>query len=186
MKGAKAIRPLWLNRCAGFLALLLLSLLPAHAEPPIRFSGELGGLVTDVAGKPQPGAIVLLFNKQDRLLQRSATDSLRNLRFRRSVARPVFRSRVPFQFRAGHQGSHPDQAGDAQPSRRQSFARVQFGTARFHHARLRQLDERQLEVGAARRQFDAADPSFSPGPAARPSSGSLPRVPRSFQTLVAW
>ena len=37
--------------------------------------------MTDVAGKPQPGAIVLLFNKQDRLLQRSATDSLGTFAF---------------------------------------------------------------------------------------------------------
>lgn len=44
------------------------------AEPPIRFSGVLSGLVTDTTGKPQPGALVFLFNKQDRLLQRSATD----------------------------------------------------------------------------------------------------------------
>jgi len=80
MKGAKAIRPLWLNRCAGSLALVM-CLVPAHAAPPIRFSGELGGLVTDVGGKPQPGAVVLLFNKQDRLLQRSATDSLGTFAF---------------------------------------------------------------------------------------------------------
>jgi hypothetical protein len=31
-------------------------------------------MVTDVGGKPQPGAVVLLFNRQDRLLQQSATD----------------------------------------------------------------------------------------------------------------
>jgi hypothetical protein len=97
MRGAKAIRPLWpilgsareVVRTAGALTLpalsllvvLLLHTLPAHASPPIRFSGELGGLVTDVAGKPEPGAIVLLFNKQDRLLQRSATDSLGTFAF---------------------------------------------------------------------------------------------------------
>jgi hypothetical protein len=91
MIGAKAIRPLWLilgsartgARAVGSLTLpvLLLSFLPAHAAPPVRFSGELGGLVTDVAGKPQPGAVVLLFNKQDRLLQRSATDSLGTFAF---------------------------------------------------------------------------------------------------------
>ena len=38
-------------------------------------------MVTDNAGKPQPGAIVLLFNKQDRLLQRSATDPLGSFAF---------------------------------------------------------------------------------------------------------
>ena len=76
--------------CAGPPALLLsVSLLSmtsfgvteAQAAPPIRFSGELGGLVTDVAGKPQPGAVVLLFNKQDRLLQRSSTDALGSFAF---------------------------------------------------------------------------------------------------------
>jgi len=46
----------------------------ASAASAIQFSGELTGMVTDSAGKPQPGAIVLLFNKQDRLLQRSSTD----------------------------------------------------------------------------------------------------------------
>jgi len=58
------------------LALSLLLVVPAHAAPPIRFSGELGGLVTDVAGRPQPGALVLLLNKEERVLQRVATDTL--------------------------------------------------------------------------------------------------------------
>ena len=84
MRDAKAKRPLWRARYVGSLAIPLLSLLnlpSAHAGSPIRFSGELGGLVTDVAGKPQPGAAVLLFNRQDRLLQRSATDSLGTFAF---------------------------------------------------------------------------------------------------------
>ena len=63
------------------LAGLLLQDPSASAAPPIRFSGELGGLVTDVAGRPQTGAAVLLFNRQDRLLQRSATDSLGTFAF---------------------------------------------------------------------------------------------------------
>src|ERR1700678_1090776 len=99
MKGAKAIRPLWLVRhmacvavhavdspalsllCASLLTILPLNTPLARAANPIRFSGELGGLVTDVTGKPQPGAVVLLFNKQDLLLQRSATDSLGTFAF---------------------------------------------------------------------------------------------------------
>ncbi len=89
MQSAKAIRPLGFVRCTRGPALLLsLSLLcaaldvnQAHAAPPIRFSGELGGLVTDVAGKPQSGAVVLLFNKEDRLLIKSATDSLGTFAF---------------------------------------------------------------------------------------------------------
>ena len=87
MKGAKAIRPLWLVPPA--LPLLYASLLAvfspnlplARADGPIRFSGELGGLVTDVAGKPQAGAVVLLLNKQDLLLQKSATDALGTFAF---------------------------------------------------------------------------------------------------------
>src|SRR5580698_6809877 len=90
MRGAKAIRaahsaapaagslPLL---CVSLLAVFLLSVSSAQAAPPVRFSGELGGLVTDVAGKPQPGAVVLLFNRQDRLLQRSATDALGSFAF---------------------------------------------------------------------------------------------------------
>jgi Carboxypeptidase regulatory-like domain len=89
MQNAKAIRPLGFVRCTGAPGLLLSLFLlypallvdPAFAAPPIRFSGELGGLVTDVAGRPQPGAVVLLFNKEDRLLIKSATDSLGTFAF---------------------------------------------------------------------------------------------------------
>src|ERR1700678_4831349 len=78
MTGAQAVRKLWLVLA---VSLLLPGMNQAHAATPIRFSGELGGLVTDVAGKPQPGAVVLLFNKQDLLLERSATDSLGTFAF---------------------------------------------------------------------------------------------------------
>ncbi len=65
-------------------ALLLVSLIavsPARAASPVRISGELDGLVTDVAGKPQPGAMVVLLNQQDRFLQRAATDALGSFSF---------------------------------------------------------------------------------------------------------
>jgi len=58
-------------------ALVAVALIPAsslHAAVPVRFAGELSGLVTDSAGKPQAGALVLLFNRQNRMLQRVATD----------------------------------------------------------------------------------------------------------------
>ena len=51
------------------------------AATPIRFAGALGGIVTDTGGKPQPGAIVLLLNRQDRILQRINTDSLGTFAF---------------------------------------------------------------------------------------------------------
>src|SRR5580658_6118044 len=63
------------------LLLSLIPAIPAFAASPIRLSGQLDGLVKDVAGKPQPGAIVILLNRQDRLLQRSATDALGNFSF---------------------------------------------------------------------------------------------------------
>ncbi|MGA2716040.1 MAG: carboxypeptidase-like regulatory domain-containing protein [Bryobacteraceae bacterium] len=53
----------------------------AQAASPVRFSGQLVGLVTDVSGKPQPGAIVVLLNRQDQFLQRSATDALGTFSF---------------------------------------------------------------------------------------------------------
>jgi hypothetical protein len=85
MRGAKAIRTAkgaaYAVGTLSLLTALTLNLPSAYAAPPIRFSGELGGLVTDVAGKPQPGAVVLLFNRQDRLLQRSATDALGSFAF---------------------------------------------------------------------------------------------------------
>jgi len=60
---------------AAFVAVALLSVSPASAASPVRFSGILSGLVTDGSGKPQPGASVSLFNSDDRLLQRSASDA---------------------------------------------------------------------------------------------------------------
>jgi len=60
-------------------SLLLVS--PARAAAPVRLSGQLDGLVTDVSGKPQPGAIIVLLNQQGRLLQRSATDGLGSFSF---------------------------------------------------------------------------------------------------------
>jgi Carboxypeptidase regulatory-like domain len=76
MAGPVAKNPLRWTPAIGLVAAALCLSLPAHAASPIRFSGELGGIVTDVAGKPQPGAIVLLFNKQDRLLLKVATDDI--------------------------------------------------------------------------------------------------------------
>jgi hypothetical protein len=53
----------------------------AQAASPIRFSGQLVGFVTDIAGKPQPGAVVVLLNQQNEFLQKSATDSLGTFAF---------------------------------------------------------------------------------------------------------
>jgi hypothetical protein len=66
---------------ASLLAVTMLPLSLVRAAPPIRFGGELSGLVTDSAGQPRAGAIVLLFNRQDRLLQRAPTDIGGNFTF---------------------------------------------------------------------------------------------------------
>ena len=55
---------------------ITLSVSPARAASSLKFSGEMGGFVTDNGGKPQSGAVVLLFNNQDRLLQRATTDRM--------------------------------------------------------------------------------------------------------------
>jgi hypothetical protein len=70
----------------GFLgsALICVSLFSpfsAQAASPIRLSGQLVGFVTDLAGKPQPGAVVVLLNQQNEFLQKSATDSLGTFAF---------------------------------------------------------------------------------------------------------
>src|ERR1700723_2576297 len=77
------------TRALAALALTLASLAsvsvicapPAQGASPVRFSGQLVGLVTDVSGKPQPGAIVVLLNRQEQFLQRSATDALGTFSF---------------------------------------------------------------------------------------------------------
>src|SRR6059058_5608674 len=66
---------------AGLLAAALLPVSSAQAVSPIRFAGELSGLVTDSDGRPQAGAMVSLFNRQDHLLQRIATNIAGNFSF---------------------------------------------------------------------------------------------------------
>lgn len=75
MKGAQGYRPLCSAPAARLLAAALLFVSAGSAAVPVQFAGELGGVVTDGAGRPQSGAAVLLFNKQDQLLLRAATDA---------------------------------------------------------------------------------------------------------------
>ena len=53
----------------------------APAVTPIKFSGAIGGIVSDSAGVPQLGATVLLFTRQDRLFQKVLTDDRGEFRF---------------------------------------------------------------------------------------------------------
>ena len=53
---------------------LLTASTAAFAAPPIKLSGSIAGIVRDSAGVPQMGATVLLFNKYEKLLNRSLTN----------------------------------------------------------------------------------------------------------------
>lgn len=73
MRGALGNNPKWLAPVAGLMAVTMLPV-SAMAGPTVRFAGQLGGLVTDSGGRPQPGAVVMLLNRQEKILQRAATD----------------------------------------------------------------------------------------------------------------
>ncbi|MDP9172051.1 MAG: carboxypeptidase-like regulatory domain-containing protein, partial [Acidobacteriota bacterium] len=74
MKGARGFNPMWFAPAAGILAAALIPVCALQAATPVRTAGELSGLVTDHSGKPQSGAVVTLFNRQEQLLQRMSTD----------------------------------------------------------------------------------------------------------------
>jgi len=66
---------------AALISISSISVSSAWAASPVRFSGQLVGLVTDVSGNAQPGATVVLLNRQNQFLQRSATDALGTFAF---------------------------------------------------------------------------------------------------------
>src|SRR4051812_48010980 len=59
----------------GLLSVLGACLSPAFAIAPIVPAGGLTGVVADLSGTPRMGAVVLLFNRQDKLVRRSITNS---------------------------------------------------------------------------------------------------------------
>ncbi len=66
---------------AGFRLALLVTIVAALGAPraswaisPIQLGGALEGRVSDDSGQPQMGAVVQLFNHQDRLIERQLTD----------------------------------------------------------------------------------------------------------------
>jgi hypothetical protein len=56
------------------VVVLALSLTPTYAGSPLNTSGAVKGVVEDVSGQPRMGAVVLLFNRQDRLVRRALTN----------------------------------------------------------------------------------------------------------------
>src|SRR5713101_8482848 len=79
----KGMSPLRLSPVVLAAALLPVSpLVPSlEAGSPIRLAGQLSGLVSDNAGRPQIGALVMLYNRQDKVLQRVSTDFAGNFSF---------------------------------------------------------------------------------------------------------
>jgi hypothetical protein len=69
--------------------------LPAHlaAADPIKFNGSITGLVTDATGVPQMGAAVLLFNRYDKLIQRTFSSERGAFEFQ-SILPDVYSIRV--------------------------------------------------------------------------------------------
>lgn len=51
------------------------------APNPIKLSGAIAGVVTDVSGTPQMGATVTLYNRQERVFEKSLTDERGTFRF---------------------------------------------------------------------------------------------------------
>jgi len=56
------------------VALVALSGSLAPAAPSLKFTGSIAGIVRDTTGIPQMGATVLLFNRYERIIQRSLTN----------------------------------------------------------------------------------------------------------------
>jgi len=53
---------------------LALCLTPALAISPVIPSGKLKGVVADISGQPRMGAVVVLFNRQDKIVGRAITN----------------------------------------------------------------------------------------------------------------
>ena len=52
-----------------------------HAAQPLKLSGAITGLVTNSLGVPQMGAVVVLYNRQDRAYERAITDERGEFKF---------------------------------------------------------------------------------------------------------
>src|ERR1017187_6303416 len=72
------------HKTAAFLAIGIACLVApcvSMAAGPIQLSGVITGVVSDSMGIPQMGAIVLLYNRQDRVYGKVQTDDLGQFRF---------------------------------------------------------------------------------------------------------
>lgn len=58
----------------GAALMLCLRVAPAASPVPLKLSGGISGVVKSAAGVPQMGALVILYNRSDRPIQRTLTD----------------------------------------------------------------------------------------------------------------
>ena len=65
----------------ALISLTLFAFGHIQAAAPVRFAGAVSGLVTDSTGRPQPGAVVILLNQQEKFLQKVYTDLSGNFSF---------------------------------------------------------------------------------------------------------
>ena len=67
----------------GWLVLGMVCLVPSAfpATNPLKLSGAIAGIVTDPSGIPQMGASVVLYNRQERIFEKSLTDERGTFRF---------------------------------------------------------------------------------------------------------
>src|SRR5450432_4358194 len=68
-----------LGAAVGMVCLTAPSALPA--TNPFKLSGAIAGVVTDASGIPQMGASVVLYNRQERIFEKSLTDARGTFKF---------------------------------------------------------------------------------------------------------
>jgi len=68
-----------LGAAVGMVCLTAPSALPA--TNPFKLSGAIAGVVTDASGIPQMGATVVLYNRQERIFEKSLTDARGTFKF---------------------------------------------------------------------------------------------------------
>jgi len=72
------------NNSVGWLVLGIVCLTAPSAFPatnPLKLSGAIAGIVTDPSGIPQMGASVTLYNRQERIFEKSLTDERGTFKF---------------------------------------------------------------------------------------------------------
>ena len=140
---------------AGFAFLAIPS--PTSAVSPASFCGAIAGLVTDSAGIPQMGAVVLLYNHKDYLYQRGLTNERGEFTFS-GLMPDLYSIRVTLaSFVPAVKSRILVQPGMRSSSEREHGHAVQLDrTGLFRRSRTAIPDERRLEMGIADSELHTA------------------------------